>query len=190
MANGVTENGLSAKELQDLRNKRTGLAIFQVSWIMVFVMLILVNWQLRGNAPTWPPPGVDQLNPVVPTLMTAALIVSSLLVRGGTRAVKAGDTERFLARWRITIGLGVLFIVVMALEWLLVPASGQYSTIFRVMVAFHGVHALVIGGFLVQVYRNGQQYDAAHFWPVEAAAGLWYFVTIAWLLFYTVLYVI
>jgi hypothetical protein len=29
-----------------------------------------------------------------------------------------------------------------------------------------------------------------HFWPVEAAANLWYFVTVAWLLFFVVLYVI
>jgi cytochrome c oxidase subunit III len=190
MASKVVDQGLSREEVQALRNKRTGLAIFQVSWIMVFVVLIVVNLQLRNNAPSWPPPGVDQLNPLIPTVMTLVLIASSVLVRQGTRAVKAGDTASFLSQWRIAIGLGVLFIAVMALEGLFVPTSGQYSTVFRVMVGFHGFHALVIGAFLVNVYRNGQQYDAAHFWPVEAAAGLWYFVTIAWLLFYTVLYVI
>jgi heme/copper-type cytochrome/quinol oxidase subunit 3 len=80
--------------------------------------------------------------------------------------------------------------VVMAIEWITVPPSGQYSDVFRVMVGFHGVHALVIGGFLVNVYRHGERYNPLHFWPVEAAANLWYFVTVAWLLFFVVLYVI
>ncbi|MBZ0286648.1 MAG: cytochrome c oxidase subunit 3 [Anaerolineae bacterium] len=190
MASNVVEQKLSREELQALRNKRTGLAIFQVSWIMVFVTLILVNLQLRNTAPSWPPPGVDQLNPAIPTLMTLALIASSFLVRQGTRAVKSGEQARFLSQWRIAIGLGVLFIVVMAIEWITVPPSGQYSDVFRLMVGFHAVHALAIGGFLVHVYRHGTRYNPRHFWPVEAAANLWYFVTVAWLLFFMVLYVI
>lgn len=190
MATDLAEHGLTPKEIQDLRNKRTGLAIFQVSWIMVFVALIFVNVQLRNTAPAWPPPGIDQLNPIIPTLMTIALIASSLLVRRGKRAVKKGQRETFVSNWRIAIGLGVLFVIVMAIEWATVPYSGQYSNVFRLMVGFHGTHALVIGWFLLNVYRHRDQYDEVHFWPVEAAAGLWYFVTIAWLLFYTVLYVI
>ena len=190
MASDLAEQQLSREELQALRNKRTGLAIFQVSWIMVFVTLILVNLQLRNNAPSWPPPGVDQLSPLIPTLMTLALIISSFLVRRGTRAVKAGEHAQFLSQWRIAIGLGVLFVVVMLIEWITVPPSGQYSSVFRLMVGFHAVHALVIGGFLVNVYRHGERYDQLHFWPVEAAANLWYFVTVAWLLFFVVLYVI
>jgi cytochrome c oxidase subunit 3 len=190
MVSDLMEQGLTPKEIQDLRNKRTGLAIFQVSWIMVFVALIFANVQLRNTSPTWPPPGVDQLSPVVPTLMTLTLIASSVLVRRGVRAVKNEQHEVFVSNWRLAIGLGMLFVVVMAIEWITVPYSGQYSNIFRLMVGFHGVHALVIGGFLVNVYRRRDQYDSAHFWPVEASAGLWYFVTIAWMLFYVVLYVI
>jgi heme/copper-type cytochrome/quinol oxidase subunit 3 len=190
MASNTMENGLSPKEIQDLRNKRTGLAIFQVSWIMVFVALIFVNMQLRNTAPTWPPLGVDQLSPVIPTLMTLALIVSSILLRRGVRAVKNEVAETFVSAWRLAIALGVLFVVVMAVEWITAPYSGQYSNLFRLMVGFHGVHALVIGVFLVNVYRSREQYTPSHYWPVEAAAGLWYFVTIAWLMFYAVLYVI
>lgn len=181
---------LSRKELQDLKNKRTGLAIFQFSWIMAFVALIAVNWQLRYQSASWPPPGVDKLGVVIPSLMTLALIVSSLLVRRATRAVKAGEQGVFINRWGLALLLGVAFVVVMAWEWITVPVSGQYSTLFRLMVGFHGVHALVIGAFMAVVYRNGRTgaYDPYHFWPIEGAAGLWHFVTVAWLLFYIVLY--
>jgi cytochrome c oxidase subunit 3 len=181
---------LSRKELQDLKNKRTALAIFQFSWIMAFVSLIAANWQLRYQAASWPPPGVEKLGVVIPTLMTLVLIVSSLLVRSATRSVKAGKPERFNNRWGLALLLGIIFIVVMAWEWVAVPVSGQYSNLFRLMVGFHGVHALVIGAFMVVVYRNGRAgaYDTYHFWPVEGAAGLWHFVTVAWVLFYSVLY--
>ncbi|MCB9449882.1 MAG: heme-copper oxidase subunit III [Anaerolineaceae bacterium] len=183
---------LSRKELQDLKNKRTGLAIFQFSWIMAFVALIAANWQLRYQFTTWPPPGVEKFGIGIPTLVTLLLIVSSLLVRSATRAVKRGDHGIFESRWGLSLILGVIFVVVMAWEWVIVPVSGQYSNLFRLMVGFHGVHALVIGAFMVVVYRNGRAgaYDEYHFWPVEGAAGLWHFVTVAWVLFYLVLYLV
>lgn len=190
MQGELTERQLSPQELLDLKNKRTGLAIFQFSWMLVFVCLMFVHWWVRNQALVWPPEGVARHGLLIPTVMTLALIASSITARRASRAVKAGDAAAFLSNWRITIGLGVLFVVVMAAEWLLVPVSGQYSNLFRVLVGFHGVHALAIGVYLLRVYRNGRAgaYSTRHFWPVEAAAGLWYFVTIAWILFYVVLY--
>ncbi|NWG15835.1 MAG: heme-copper oxidase subunit III [Chloroflexi bacterium] len=190
MQGDLAERRLTPKEELDLKNKRTGLAIFQVSWIMVFICMMVVHWQIRAQSPTWPPEGVERLGIVAPTAMTLALIFSSLLARRADRALKAGQTEIFLWNWRMTIALGVLFVLVMGFEWLTVPISGQYSNLFRVLVGFHGVHALVIGALLVRVYRSALKgvYHSGNFWPVEGAAGLWYFVTIAWILFYVVLY--
>ena len=54
----LEQRELSREELQNLRNLRTGVTIFQLSWIMVFVCLIIVNLQLRGNFVSWPPPGM------------------------------------------------------------------------------------------------------------------------------------
>lgn len=158
---------------------------------MAFICLVFVHWNVRSNAPTWPPEGVGQLDSVIPTLATVALIASSFLVRRAVKAVKVDETATFLSNWRLTLALGLVFAVVMAFEWASVPFSGQYSNVFRLMVGFHGVHALVIGVYMWRVYRNGQagQYGSQNFWPVEGGAGLWHFVTIAWLLFYAVLYV-
>ncbi len=190
MQRGLTEEQLAAKAALDLKNKRTGLAIFQASWIMVFVCLILVNLQLRSNAVSWPPPGTPPLEPIIPTVVTLALVGSSLFIRQATRAVKAGQTAAFVSGWQVAMVLGAAFIAAMAFEWLNAPSSGQYRDVFRMMVGFHGVHALVIGGFLVKIYQNRAHYGAEHFWPVEGAAGLWHFVVIAWVLFYVVLYLI
>ncbi len=188
----VLEQGLTRAEVQALRNKRTGLLIFQISWIMAFICLIFVNMQLRSQSEAWPPEGVEKLTPVLPTLMTVALIVSSFFARRAVKAIKADDVAAFLKNWRYVIGLGVAFVLVMGAEWLFVPVSGQYSNVFRLLVGFHGVHALAIGGYLWWVYRGGLAgtYNRINFWPVEGGAGLWHFVTIAWVLFYIVLYVV
>ena len=186
----LEERELSREELIALRNKRTGVTVFQISWIMVFVCLIVVNLQIRGNFASWPPPDVDALDTLAPTLATVGLIASSFLARGGLRAIEQGRRESFKDLWRYAIGLGLLFVLLMAFEWLSVPFSGQYSTVFRVMTAFHAVHALAIGFIMIRVYGNAENYDALHHWAVEASAKLWYFVTIAWILFYAVLYII
>lgn len=191
MQHNVMERGeLSRRELQDLRNKRTGVTIFQLSWMLVFVCLILVNLFVRSNFVSWPPPGVERLSPWLPTAATVGLIASAWFARNGRKGIETGRRDLLVFNWRIVLGLGLAFILAMLLEWLSVPPSGQYSTLFKVMTAFHGVHALVIGAILLNVYRNVENYDAVHHWAVEAAAKLWYFVVVAWLLFYTVLYII
>ena len=181
---------LSRRELQDLRNKRTGVTIFQLSWMLVFVCLITVNLQIRNNFVSWPPPGVAPLDRVLPTLATIGLIASAWLVRAGRQAIAKDQREGLRSNWGLALALGTGFILIMAFEWLTVPISGQYSTLFRVMTAFHAVHALVIGAIVLRVRQNAAAYDALHHWAVEAAAKLWYFVVVAWILFYVVLYLI
>lgn len=190
MQQNLLEQKLTRKELQDLRNKRTGLFIFQVSWIMAFVCLAVVNWQLRSGAVSWPPPGVQPLPVLLPTLATIALGASAVLARSASRAIKADDLAGFLSRWRLSIGLGVVFILLIAYEWVSIPYSAVYSDVFRMMTGFHGIHAIAISIFMATLYRNARAglYGSANFWQVEGATSLWDFVLVAWLLFYVVLY--
>lgn len=192
MHQDVLEKELSRDELIALKNRRTGVTVFQISWIMVFVCLTLVNLQMRGNSPSWPPPGVQGLEPIVPTVATLGLLASALMARNGLKAVSAEQRESFLSQWRLALALGAGFVVIMAYQWVTVQFSGQFSTIFRVMVAYHAVHALVVGYIMWRVYQTGLAggYTALRHWAVEAAARLWYFVVVAWVLFYVVLYII
>lgn len=192
----VTEaapGGMTPQEELALKNKRLGLNIFQISWIMVFMALIFVNWQLRYSYTQWPPEGVEPLNPLLPTLATLGLLLSGFLARGGLAAVRRDDAAAFLRRWQMALGLGLAFIAVMAYEFLAVSDAAlatQYGPVFRVMTGFHAIHALAIGLLMLQVYRYGRagSYHAGNFWAVEGAAKLWYFVIVAWILFYVVLY--
>lgn len=184
------EQQLSREELQALRNKRSGLAIFQFSWILVFVCLVIVNWQLRWSQPSWPPLGVEAPSPLLPTIATIGLLASVWLTRRAVQAIKADDQAGFLKNWRLVLALAVVFVVILIYDWISLPYSGIYSDVFRMMTGFHGVHALAIGVFMGMIDRGARAglYGSGNFWPVEGAAGLWYFVVVAWLLFYTVLY--
>lgn len=195
------------ERLLRLKNKRNGVAIFQASWILAFVCLAVVNLQLRAASPEWPPLGVEKLDAVLPTVATLALLLSVPLIRRGVRAISADGVASFLVQWRAALLLGAGFIALMAFEWLTVTpvpevrltlanretittALTQYNAIFRVMTAFHMFHALVIGGYMINVWRSARRGEvgAADYWPAEAGAKLWYFVVIAWMLFYVVLY--
>jgi heme/copper-type cytochrome/quinol oxidase subunit 3 len=192
----VLEQNLSRDELIALKNRRTGMTVFQISWIMVFVCLIAVNLSVRGNFATWPPAGVEPLDRALPTLATIGLIISGVLARRAAQALQQNHKEAFLAQWRVTLLMGVGFVLIMAYEWLSIGVSGQYGLVFRTMTAFHAVHALVIGfvmfriGQSVQRDAYGTTFEPLRFWPVDGALKLWYFVIFAWLMFYVVLYII
>lgn len=205
------ERALRRQQEMTLKNRRTGINLFQISWIMVFICLIVVNWQIRTTAPSWPPPGAQRLEPILPTLATAGLLVSVFFTRWAVRALIADQREQFFKGWRITLGLGVAFIAIMMYEWLTIPTGvqstegsmalltsdtlswvTQYVTVFRLMTAFHGFHALVIGLYMVWVMQRAAAgaYHSSDYWDVEAGAKLWYFVIVAWIMFYTVLYLL
>ncbi len=196
MNQSVLEQNLSRDELIALKNRRTGMTVFQISWIMVFVCLIVVNLSVRGNFPTWPPAGVEPLDRALPTLATIGLIISAVLARRAAQAVQQNHKEPFLAQWRIALLMGIGFVLIMAYEWLSVGVSGQYGLVFRTMTAFHAVHALVIAYVMFRVGQSvqrdayGASFEPLRFWPVDGALKLWYFVVIAWLMFYVVLYII
>lgn len=174
------------------RNNRLGITVFQGSWIMVFVCLIVVNWQLRFSA-EWMPIAESQPSAVLPTIATVLLLISSVLTHRALSAVKADHGTAFQQQWFGATALGALFFIIMLSQFLaVIPAGGQFVAVYRLMIGYHILHALVIGIMMIQVYRYAGwgRYNAANNWSVEATMRLWDFVTVAWIAFFVVLYVI
>jgi heme/copper-type cytochrome/quinol oxidase subunit 3 len=174
------------------KNNRLGITVFQLSWIMVFVSLIVVNWQMRFS-PTWMEGGVERPSIVLPVVATVALLISTWLTHKALGAVKRDEVATFKRDWLVATGLGAVFFIIMVSQFFAVPFSdGQYVSVYRLMIGYHAVHAVAIGFMMVQVYRYAQwgRYSAANNWSVEATMRLWDFVTVAWIAFFAVLYVI
>lgn len=175
-----------------LRNNRLGLWVFQISWIMVFVALIVINWQMRFS-PDWMAEDGQRPDALLPTIATLALFASTFFARNGWKAIQQGAKQAFLTQWLLAIGLGVVFFGIMLTQFTaLIPSGEQYISVYRLMIGYHALHAFVIGAMMIQVYRYGQagRYNADNHWAVEGATKLWYFVTVAWMMFYVVLYII
>lgn len=185
----LLEQELTREELQALRNKRAGIFIFQISWIMAFVCMVIVNWQMRFS-PNWKIETTQEASVFVGLLATVALVMSTVMIRRSQVALENDDQRGFLTQLQGTIALGGFFVLIMLFEWLTIETGTQYAQVFRLMTGFHMVHAVAIGVYLVVVYMNGRQgdYNALNTWAIEAGAKLWYFVLVAWLMFYIVIY--
>ena len=170
--------------------------IFQASWIMAFIALIIVNWQLRFSYAQWPPAGVAPFDPLLPSVGTLALLFSAILVRRGLKTLRVGNLRRILGAWRTAIALGLIFMAIVVYEFVTVSDAAmatQYGDTFRLMTGFHFVHALAISGdhdSCLSAGRRRQVWQRRRSrpgrWKVQRR--LWYFVSFAWMLFYVVLY--
>jgi heme/copper-type cytochrome/quinol oxidase subunit 3 len=175
-----------------LKNNKLGITVFQGSWIMVFLCLILVYWQM-GYSPGWRPAPDQKPALLLPTIATVALLASTWFARQGLLAVKGDQTTRFQQQWLLAIVTGGAFLLIMVQQFLALPpdtAEARYGQLYRVMIGYHALHALAIGFMQIQVYRYAARYHAGNHWSVEATVRLWNFVTVAWVLFYAVLYII
>lgn len=178
-----------------LRNNQLGITIFQWSWIMVFICLVVVYWQM-GFSPGWRPTPEQAPSPLLPTIATIGLIASAFFGNQALQQAKQTEPDaqpQFLQSWLIALGLGTAFLVIMALQYLTVPVGDdgqQFGYVYRLLIGYHALHAVVIGVMMLQIWRLGRdgRYHGAHSWPIEATKRLWDFVVVAWLLFYAVLY--
>lgn len=184
------------EEQQRINNRRLGLLIFQFSWFLAFIALTVVNWQLRFSYTSWPPENVQAMGIWLPTLASGCLLVGVILARRARVQILSEDRAPFMRSWLWTMLLGVVFVAIMAFEWVIVGVvdtqDTQYQAVFRLMTGFHMAHALAVGGYMFYIWRGVRQAHTAggapFAWAVESASKMWDFVFVAWILFYVVLY--
>ncbi len=183
---------LTRAEQMALRNKRTGMTIFQFSWILVFVCLVVVYFQMRSTSAVWPPDGAAPAGLLPGLGMTAALVASGVLTWRGLKAARQTSAEALVQPWTVVVALGAAFVVTAAAQWAVLDGANTYGMVFRVMVGYHLIHAVVVGLYLVSVLRTARAGSLSRhdLWPAEAAARLWYFVVVAWVVFFVPLYLV
>ena len=117
------------------------------------------------------------------------LYLNTLLLVASSATLEAGRRRTAVAGWlRLTLGLGLLFIVGQVLAWRDLAAQGLYlatnpsSAFFYVFTALHALHLL--GGVVALGYVLARLRRAAGAVPVQAlgaAALYWHFMTVLWL---------
>ena len=189
-------------------NPVLGMLLFLTSEVMFFAGLFAAYFNVRANAPggVWPPIIPDSVPPeqyhlaILPFVgpATVLLILSSFTAQFAVWGIRRGDRTAFLRNMAVTVVLGIVFLVMQAIDYALLYSegitldAGTFGTTYFTLTGFHGAH--VFGGVImlgVVLYRGlAGQFSARHHDAVEAASLYWHFVDVVWILLFSLLYLL
>jgi cytochrome c oxidase subunit 3 len=178
---------------------RWGVVLFIISEVMFFVAFFwsyfhasLFPSEVVGGV--WPPKNIQTIDPFrLPYLNTLLLLLSGTTVTWAHHSLVEGDHRNYLRGLACTIGLGVIFSCIQALEYAHAPfgfTGGIYPSNFYMATGFHGFHVFVGTIFLIVCWVRGLNKDAdpKHHIGFEAAAWYWHFVDVVWLFLFVSIY--
>ena len=180
---------------------RYGMVLFISSEVMFFVgffwsyFSFLLYPETQGNGQTvWPPSTVHTFDPFhLPILNTMILLLSGCTVTFAHHALLEGDKKGLLRGLAMTVGLGMTFTCLQALEYSHAPfplTGGIYPSVFFLATGFHGFHVIVGTIFLAVCWfrARNDHFTAERHFGFEAAAWYWHFVDVVWLFLFICIY--
>jgi cytochrome c oxidase subunit 3 len=185
--------------------------MFFVAWFWMFFEMSLFHHgraisaidEVRSAWSSWPPKGVELLDPWhFPLMNTLVLLTSGTTVTWAHHALQHGDRKGARNALILTVVLGLIFTCIQAYEYREIileklffnPASqsaGLYGSSFFMATGFHGFHVMIGTIFLTVCLIRilmGQMTPVKHF-GFEAAAWYWHFVDVVWLFLFAFVYV-
>ena len=167
-----------------------GTVVWLTSEVLFFGALFGAWFSLRSSNPgSWPPEGIE-VERVLPAVGTVLLVASSVTVQRAVHATARGDVTHARRSLTTTMGLGLVFLLLQAREWVQLPFSVDdhaFGSAFYALTGFHGLH--VLGGLLAMaamLSRVGQG-RAAHA-PVEVVSYYWHLVDVVWIALFASVY--
>jgi cytochrome c oxidase subunit 3 len=172
-----------------------GMVLFIASEVMFFGGLFGAYFNIRADAPEWPPPGLEKLDWHLPAVFTCVLILSSFTLHLALHAIRRGNT-RGLVRWTlVTLALGAIFLAGQLYDYSTLEFTirdGVYGTTFFTLTGFHGAHVFAGLCYLLIVLVRGStgQFTKYSHAAVEGASLYWHFVDVVWIVLFLILYVL
>lgn len=177
-----------AEAMHRPRANRLGLWIFMISETFLFSAVISARFITSGTAKP------EHLNQALALFLTCVLLVSSISAYLAESAMACGNRRVFLNATRVTVVLGLGFLVGVLFEWRealeFFPPDTIYGSSFVALIGLHSFHVLT-GVLALGVVLNlgaighfGPEDD----WPVEGTVKYWHFVDLMWVIIYPTLY--
>lgn len=167
-----------------------GLIAIEITVVSIFVASY---FYLRMGEPQWPPAGVEPPPLLWPTVNLVLLMGSIAGMVWSGQAIRKGDTRSFqIGIWLAVAGA----MLVLVLRWLQFEALGfrwddhAYGSLVWTLTGFHFVHvtATVLGTGAIAVAGALGYFNERRHLGVDVDAMYWYFVALAWIPLYLVLY--
>ena len=190
-----SSGGRGAGNRKAMTHKEVGMLVALATFGMLFGTLFLSYLLARERFPVWPPPGIEPLRPLLPSLSTGTLIASSLIIHRAQQLFEMNEVDRFKKLWAIGTLLGFVFLGLQTAFWSqmhglgLLVDSHIFASIFYVMTGLHAVH--ILGGLfaLLRVFlkvSNGKMAAPDSEGP-KLAAWFWHFLDVTWILMFVLL---
>jgi cytochrome c oxidase subunit 3 len=177
-----------------------GMMLFIGSEVMFFSGLFAAYFNVRAQAPVWPPEGFDFLHPwPLPSIVTIILVSSSFTMQWAIWRIREGDRTGLIRGLAVTLLLGVIFLFFQVFDYYLLVKddhfgidSGIYGTLFYTMTGFHGAHVFggVVGISVILLRATQGQFSARHHIAVEAVSAYWHFVDVVWIALFATIYLL
>ena len=142
-----------------ISNVILGMLLFITSEVMFFAGLFAAYFNVRANAPQWPPVSPEtgeafQLA-ILPLVgpATVLLILSSFTCQFAVWAIRRGDRTAFIRSIAVTFSIGVVFLIMQAIDYVALASegitlsAGTFGTTYFTLTGFHGAH--VFGGVIM-----------------------------------------
>ena len=173
--------------------------MFFLAWFWAYFDSSLFPSAADAIGGTWPPKGMEVLNPWgFPLLNTLILLCSGTTVTWAHHSLIHGDRQGLKTGLLLTVLLGMLFTSIQAYEYMHAPFAFKqtnggniYGSTFFMATGFHGFHVIVGTIFLLVCLIRAHKGDFTpkqHF-GFEAAAWYWHFVDVVWLFLFVSIYV-
>lgn len=186
---------------------RWGMALFITSEVMFFVAFFWAFFNaalhptlpLQGAWPIfegaiWPPANIETFDAWdLPLMNTLILLLSGTTVTWAHHALLEGKREDVIKALALTVGLGMTFTALQALEYShagFAFTDGVYPSAFFMATGFHGFHVIVGTIFLAVCLvraKNNTLTKQGHL-GFEFAAWYWHFVDVVWLFLFVSIY--
>lgn len=173
-----------------LRVNQLGLWLFIASEAFLFTALIAARYMIVGlDRP-------DDLNQTLGLAISLVLLLSSLTAYWAETAIKHDDQRGLLRYLIMTIGLGVVFLIGVVLEWNeglgFFPPDTEFGSAFFTLIGLHAFHVLtglVALTVVLHLSRRGR-FNADDHWGVEGVIKYWHFVDVAWVIIFPTIYLV
>ena len=174
-----------------------GMVLLIATEATLFFVLLAGYFYLRfQSTPAWPPDGIDPPKLIVPGVMTALIVASSVPMWWAHRGIRHGRTRRLESGLLGTFFIGALFVAVQVHEFRdkldhFKPQTDAYGSMFFTITGLHAAHVVV--GLLLTLWTYAHtlrgSFTHKRYATVQATALYWHFMPAMWVIIFLALYV-
>jgi cytochrome c oxidase subunit 3 len=172
-----------------------GVIFFLLSEVALFGSLIFAYLYLRRSLGTWPPPGIERLEVVLPAINTVVLISSGFFCHYAYTAIKRGRQRLFMVLLLLTIVFGAAFLGGQAYEYKHLHTAINhdiFGATFFTLTGLHGAHVSLGVLALIAVFMLGlrSRWTRDHNFAVHGVTLYWHFVDAVWVVLFAIFYLV